>query len=260
MTPSRAPWWEGLDATPPESLVDWGGKPWTKASGTKAAHPNSRFTAPARQCPSLAREFDDPKGVPISAIVFGGRRAKLVPLVYEARDWSHGVYLGASLASETTAAATGAVGVVRRDPMAMLPFCGYHVGDYFAHWLRMGETIPKKPAIFHVNWFRQSDEGKYLWPGFGENLRVLEWIVARSKGRGAAVDSAIGRLPAPGAIDTSGLDVSPETMQELFRVDAPHFKAELQSLGEFFAKLGSKMPRALANEQAGALDRIEKAR
>lgn len=260
MTAGRAPWWEGLDGPSPESLTDWAGKPWTKASGTKAAHPNSRFTAPASQCPSLAAEFEDRNGVPVSAIVFGGRRASVVPLVYQARDWEHGVYVGSSLASETTAAATGAVGVVRRDPMAMLPFCGYHMGDYFAHWLKMGKSIGKPPAIFHVNWFRQSAEGKFLWPGFGENLRVLRWILDRTKGRAAAVESPIGLLPAPGGIDTSGLDVSPETMAELLRVDVPLWKKEVAEQREFFSKLGKKLPEGLAAEMRALAERLDRAR
>ncbi len=247
MTPGREPWWEGLDGPVPEKLVDWKGEDWTPKSGTKAAHPNSRFTAPARQCPSLSPKFDDPQGVPISAIVFGGRRAKLVPLVYEARDWNHGVYLGASLASETTAAASGQVGVVRRDPMAMLPFCGYHMGDYFAHWLEMGSKLAKPPAVFHVNWFRTDDQRKFLWPGFGENLRVLRWIVDRAMGKGEAVETPIGRVPKPGAIDTSGLDVSPETMAELLRVDPGLWQKEAAEMKAFFAKLGQKMPTALAD-------------
>src|SRR5207245_2372816 len=187
-------------------LTAWRGRPWRKGSSERAAHPNSRFTAPAAQCPSISPRFDDPHGVPISAVVFGGRRARTAPLVLQAFDWSHGVFVGASVASETTAAQSGAVGVVRRDPMAMLPFCGYNMADYFGHWLEMGKAVKRPPAIFHVNWFRQDAEGRFIWPGFGENMRVLRWIVARAKGAGAATESPIGMLPAPGAIDTSGLE------------------------------------------------------
>ncbi|HVY44959.1 MAG TPA: phosphoenolpyruvate carboxykinase (GTP), partial [Minicystis sp.] len=211
MTKDRAPWWEGL-GEPPAELIDWQGKPWTPASKTPAAHPNSRFTAAVHQCPSVSPNVDAPEGVPISAIIFGGRRAKVAPLVVEARDWEHGVFLGATMASETTAAATGKVGVVRRDPMAMRPFCGYDMGDYFAHWLALGQGKPSFPRVFHVNWFRTSEAGKYLWPGFGENLRVLRWIHDRVNGSGGGRDTPIGIMPSQGALDVRGLDLSPEAV------------------------------------------------
>jgi phosphoenolpyruvate carboxykinase (GTP) len=252
VTEDNCPWWEGIDGEVPARLTDWRGNPWTRDSKDKAAHPNSRFTAPARQCPSISPRFDDPQGVPISAIIFGGRRARTAPLVLEAFDWSHGVFVGASVASETTAAQTGAVGVVRRDPMAMLPFCGYNMGDYFGHWLRLGRTLRQPPRIFHVNWFRQNDQGRFIWPGFGENMRVLRWILERCKGGGAAVESPIGHLPAEGGIDTSGLDVDAATMKELLAVSRDAWKEEVDGIGEFFAKLGVRLPAEM-EEQRRAL-------
>ncbi|MFN8545049.1 MAG: phosphoenolpyruvate carboxykinase (GTP) [Candidatus Binatia bacterium] len=256
VTEDGCPWWEGIDGEVPERLTDWRGNPWQKGSGEKAAHPNSRFTAPAKQCPSIDPRFDDPKGVPISAFIFGGRRARTAPLVLEAFDWNHGVFVGASVASETTAAQSGAVGVVRRDPMAMLPFCGYNMGDYFAHWLRMGTAIARPPRIFHVNWFRQDANGKFLWPGFGDNLRVLEWILKRCEGKGEAVESAIGMLPAKGAIDTAGLGVSDATMAELLTVSRDDWRAETASIGEFFGKFGSRLPAEMARQREALVDRL----
>src|SRR5438046_1444625 len=242
VTEDGSPWWEGIDGPVPERLTDWRGRPWQRGSSEKAAHPNSRFTAPAAQCPSISPRFDDPQGVPISALVFGGRRARTAPLVLQAFDWSHGVFVGASVASETTAAQSGAVGVVRRDPMAMLPFCGYNMADYFGHWLEMGKAVERPPAIFHVNWFRQDAEGRFIWPGFGENMRVLRWIVARAKGAGAATESPIGILPAPGAIDTSGLAVDGRTMEELLSVSKEEWCSEADGIGEFFGTLDGRRP------------------
>jgi phosphoenolpyruvate carboxykinase (GTP) len=256
VTPDGRPWWEGIDGDVPETLTDWRGAAWKKGSSEKAAHPNSRFTAPARQCPSISPEWENPRGVPISALIFGGRRARTAPLVLQAFDWNHGVYVAASVASETTAAQSGAVGVVRRDPMAMLPFCGYNMGDYFGHWLRMGTAVPKPPKIFHVNWFRQDANGKFLWPGFGENLRVLRWVLGRCLGSAQAVESPIGMLPAPGSIDTAGLDVPPSTMQELLTVNRDDWKAEAAGVAEFFAKFGSRLPAEMERQRQALLQRL----
>ena len=250
-------WWEGLTDSPPEGLTDWRGEAWTPGQGTPAAHPNARFTVPAEQCPAIAAEWNDPAGVPISAILFGGRRATAVPLVTEAFDWQHGVYLAANVASETTAAAEAKVGQLRRDPFAMLPFCGYAISDYFDHWLRLGAKADKNklPGIYLVNWFRKSAEGKFLWPGFGDNVRVLKWIVERREGKADAVDSATGRLPVAGAIDTSGLDISEEAMAELMRVDAEVWREEAKASAQDFAKLG-QVPQALLDEQAALEQRL----
>lgn len=250
MTMDGEPWWEGLTPEPPIGLTDWKGRLYDPKSGEKAAHPNSRFTSPIGQCPCVAPQFDEPQGVPISAIVFGGRRAKLAPLVWQARSFAHGVFLGATMASETTAAATGQVGVVRNDPFAMLPFCGYNMADYFAHWLHMGQRgqPDRLPKFFMVNWFRTGDDGKFLWPGFGDNVRVLKWIVERVQGRGHAVDSPIGYLPSPSALDTRGLNLSAETMQRLLSVDVPAWQKEADQSEQFFAKFGARLPAALADE------------
>jgi len=247
-------WWEGLTDDAPEHLIDWRGNEWTPDSGVPAAHPNSRFTAPLSQVPSVAPEWEDPAGVPISAILFGGRRASVVPLVTEAFDWAHGVFLGSFMASETTAAATGAVGNLRRDPFAMLPFCGYNMGDYFAHWLRIGgnTSAEKLPRIFYVNWFRKSAEGEFLWPGYGENSRVLAWVFGRCDGTAGAVDTAIGRLPAVGALNTEGLDVSDRAMRELLEVDSEAWKAEIPLIEEHLATFGDRLPAELG-EQLAAL-------
>ena len=254
--PDGTVWWEGLDGPPPAEGIDWQGQPWTPASGTKGAHPNSRFTAPAAQCPSISPHWQDPQGVPISAIIFGGRRARVAPLVYQTFSWQHGTYAGATVASETTAAAMGQVGVVRRDPMAMLHFCGYHMGDYFAHWLDMGQRIPQPPQIFHVNWFRTGDDGKFLWPGFGENLRVLRWVLERCQGGGAAVKTPVGHVPTPEALELRGLDVSPETLKQLLAIDRQEWQAELKSQDEFFAGFGDRLPQALRDEQAALAARL----
>ncbi len=256
VTEDNCPWWEGFDGEVPERLTDWRGRPWRKGSAEKAAHPNSRFTAPASQCPSISPKFNDPQGVPISAFIFGGRRARTAPLIFESFDWNHGVFVGASVASETTAAATGAVGVVRRDPMAMLPFCGYNMGSYWGHWLHMGTVVKQPPKIFHVNWFRQDAAGKFIWPGFGENMRVLRWIVDRCKGRGGAVESPIGNLPAKGAIDIGGINVDDQTMAELVSVARDDWRAETESLGEFFGKFGNRLPREIDQQRNALVKRL----
>ena len=256
VTEDNCPWWEGIDGDVPERLTDWRGNPWRKGSAEKAAHPNSRFTAPAIQCPSISRKFDDPQGVPISAFIFGGRRARTAPLVFEAFDWNHGVFVGASVASETTAAQSGAVGVVRRDPMAMLPFCGYNMADYWGHWLRMAASVKQPPRIFHVNWFRQNDEGKFIWPGFGENLRALRWIVERCKGKGAAVESPIGYLPGKDGIDTNGLAVSQATMKELLSVSRDDWAKDADSIGEFFGKFGPRLPGEMRRQRDELVRRL----
>jgi phosphoenolpyruvate carboxykinase (GTP) len=240
VTPDGIPWWEGKDKTPPAGLLDWQGRPWNGKG--KAAHPNSRFTVAARQCPSMSPRWEDPQGVPLSAIVFGGRRARLAPLVFESRDWEHGVFVGATMGSETTAAATGQVGVVRRDPMAMLPFCGYNMGDYFRHWLRLGRALPRPPRIFHVNWFRTGDDGRFLWPGFGENMRVLAWMIDRVKGRAAAVETPIGFVPAPGALDVEGLGLGRADVDRLLRVDRDEWAAEVPQIRAFFRRFGDRLP------------------
>jgi phosphoenolpyruvate carboxykinase (GTP) len=243
VTPDGVPWWEGKDKQPPDDLLDWQGRKWDRTG--KAAHPNSRFTVAARQCPSLSAKWEDPQGVPLSAIVFGGRRAHLAPLVYEARDFEHGVFVGATMGSETTAAATGQVGVVRRDPMAMLPFCGYNMADYFAHWLRVGRTLRRPPAVFHVNWFRTGEDGRFLWPGFGQNLRVLLWMIDRVKGKGGALETPIGLVPAPGALDFEGLSLSPSDRAALLRVDRSEWAAEVPEIRAFFDRFGSRLPKEL---------------
>lgn len=247
-TPENTVWWEGMGVEPPSHGIDWQGRPWTPASGERGAHPNSRFTAPACQCPSISPEWENPQGVPISAIVFGGRRAKVAPLVYQSFDWDHGVFVGATMGSETTAAAAGAVGVVRRDPMAMLPFCGYNMADYFAFWLEMGKRIPNPPKIFNVNWFRTDQQGNFIWPGYGENLRVLAWILARCRGEVGAVESPIGYLPCLDDIDTTGLDISQETIATLLQVDAESWREEVEDQAAFFTKFGDRLPRQITGQ------------
>ena len=248
-------WWEGLNKTPPARAIDWRGRPWTPQSPEKAAHPNSRFTAPARNCPCLSPEFDNPEGVPISAIIFGGRRAKTAPLVYQSRDWAHGVFVGSVLASETTAAATGAVGVVRRDPMAMRPFIGYHVGDYFGHWLEMGEKLgDKAPKIFHVNWFRTDDEGNFLWPGFGDNMRVLLWILARCEGKVSARETEIGYLPYVKDIDIEGLENDGKEfthmmLDELLSVDKALWREDAENIEGFYTSIGERLPEGFQRSE-----------
>lgn len=238
-------WWEGLGEAP-ENALDWKGQPWNKDSGVKGAHPNSRFTAPAKNCPCLSDKFEEPEGVKISAIVFGGRRAKTVPLVYQSKSWEHGVFMGSVMASETTAAATGAVGVLRRDPMAMLPFCGYNMGDYFAHWLEMGK-IKDAPKIFNVNWFRTDEDGKFLWPGFGDNLRVLDWIIDRCEDNAPADDTPIGYVPRPQDINLEGLDLSTDSLNELLEIDREQWRKETELIEEHYAKF-DRLPEALKKE------------
>jgi phosphoenolpyruvate carboxykinase (GTP) len=248
-------WWEGLSA-PPEHLTDWRGDDWTPQADAPAAHPNARFTAPASQCPSIAPEWQDPKGVPISAILFGGRRATNVPLVTESFDWAHGVFLGSIMSSETTAAQAGAVGKLRFDPFAMLPFCGYNMGDYFAHWLEIGQATEaaKLPRLFWVNWFRRGEDGSFLWPGFGDNSRVLKWVVERLADEGGAVDTPIGRVPAADAVDVGGLDLDEATLTQLLRVDPESWRAELPQLEAHYRNLGERVPSALRDQ----LDALEK--
>ena len=258
MTEAGDVWWEGLTDTPPDRLIDWEGNAWTPGCGRPAAHPNARFTVPASQCPAIASEWDDPEGVPVSAILFGGRRASAIPLVTEAFDWQHGVYLAANVASETTAAAEAKVGELRRDPFAMLPFCGYAMPDYFSHWLKMGEgrDAAKLPRMFMVNWFRKSAKGKFLWPGFGDNSRVLKWIVERCEGKVDAVDSPVGRLPLADGIDVSGLTVTSDDMAELLRVDSEVWAEEAKASADDFRKLGD-VPAGLRGEQHALEQRLK---
>lgn len=252
-------WWEGLTKTPPARLIDWKGNPWTPdmkdADGkpVKAAHPNSRFTAPAINCPCISSEFEAPNGVPISAIIFGGRRAATTPLVYQSRSWDNGVFVGSIMASETTAAAAGAVGVVRRDPMAMLPFCGYHMGDYFQHWIDMGKKIKVQPKIFNVNWFRTDSEGHFIWPGFGDNMRVLDWILKRCEETVDADETAIGYVPKPEDINLEGCSVDKETLKGLLNVDTETWKKEAEGIKEFYKKFGDRLPKEL-NDELEALE------
>jgi phosphoenolpyruvate carboxykinase (GTP) len=257
MTGDAEPWWEGRDSAPPQGLVDWQNKPYTGTG--KAAHPNSRYTTPARQCPSISPRWEDPKGVPISAFIFGGRRARLTPLVYQSYNWKHGVFVAATMGSETTAAATGQVGVVRRDPMAMLPFCGYNMADYWGHWLAMGERASKPPAIFHANWFRTDADGRFLWPGFGENLRVLLWILERTAGEGKAEETPIGWVPTPDALNLEGLDVTPQTMKELMYLNEDDWKKELTEIKPLFEKFGDRLPQAMKEELKGLAKRLGEA-
>lgn len=253
-------WWEGLDKNPPENATNWKGEPWNgKTSTEKGAHPNSRFTAPAENCPCISPEFNSVTGVPISAIIFGGRRAQTTPLVYQSRDWDNGVFVGSIMASETTAAATGAVGVVRRDPMAMLPFCGYHMGDYFNHWFEMGELLgDKAPKIFNVNWFRLDDEGNFLWPGFGDNFRVLEWIIKRCEGEADAEETAIGYVPHADDINIEGLDIDKKTLEDILYVDNAKWAKETEGIEEFYKKFGDKLPKKLSEQLTGLKERLSK--
>jgi phosphoenolpyruvate carboxykinase (GTP) len=255
MTVSREPWWEGIDTPPSDGMTSWKGEPWTSGSGP-AAHPNARYTVPATQSPSLSSHWEDPEGVPISAFIFGGRRARLAPLVYESHSWQHGVFVGATMASETTAAATGAVGVSRRDPMAMLPFCGYNMADYFEHWLAMGPKLKKPPKIFHVNWFRRDAAGKFLWPGYGENVRVLKWMLDRIEGRAAATETPIGNVPTPKSLTLDGLSISSGALDELLAVNPADWAEEEQAIGKFFEKFGDRLPSAITDEQKALAARL----
>jgi phosphoenolpyruvate carboxykinase (GTP) len=258
LRPDNTVWWEGHDEPPPPSgMLDWQGRPWTPGGAEKAAHPNSRFTAPASQCPTISPEWQNPKGVPISAILFGARRQRTVPLVFEAFNWQHGTFLGATLSSETTAAATGQVGVLRRDSMAMQPFCGYNMADYWQNWLDVGARLTNPPKIFRINWFRTNDQGKYMWPGFGDNLRVLKWVLDRCEGKGEAEKTAIGYLPTKRAIDRSGLDLSDSVMDQLLRVDHAEWHEAVEGQHSYFEKFGSRLPRGIQQEHEALAARLE---
>jgi phosphoenolpyruvate carboxykinase (GTP) len=260
MTVDGDVWWEGMTEQKPAELVDWLRRPWTPSAGRKSAHPNARFTVPAKQCPAIAPEWEDPKGVPIDAILFGGRRAGIVPLVTESFSWQHGTFLGATASSETTAAIAGKVGELRRDPMAMLAFCGYNMGDYFAHYLKIGERSSKLPKIFYVNWFRQDENGKFLWPGYGENSRVLKWVFERCDGKVHATETPIGRLPDPADLDVKGLDLSPATLAKLLNVDVQGWLDEVPRIKGHFAKFGDRLPKGLDDELAGLEQRLKAAK
>jgi len=253
-------WWEKMNDDPPKNALNWKGEKWDPSDGSKGAHPNSRFTGPAKNCPCISPKFEDPQGVPIDAIVFGGRRAKTVPLVYQSRDWESGVFMGSIMGSETTAAATGAVGVTRRDPMAMLPFCGYNMGDYFQHWLDMEKKISRPPKIFNVNWFRTDDNGNFMWPGFGENMRVLKWILDRADGTAGARETFIGYVPRPEDINLEGIEdeCPPEVLKELLDVDAELWKKEAESIKEFYAMIGDSLPQALQRQLDTLIANLEK--
>lgn len=257
ITAAGEPWWEGRDGAPPHGLVNWKGENWTPSKGP-AAHANSRYTVPAKQSCSISSHWEDPEGVPISAFIFGGRRERVAPLVYEARNWQHGVFVGATMASETTAASTGAVGVTRRDPMAMLPFCGYNMADYFRHWLDMGPKLKHPPRIFHVNWFRKDASGKFLWPGYGENVRVLKWMLDRIEGRAAAHDAPIGFVPTPESLDLDGLNISRAALDELLRIDPNDWAEELDATGKFFEKFGKRIPEEIRTEHKALAERLQR--
>ncbi|PYU72536.1 MAG: phosphoenolpyruvate carboxykinase (GTP) [Acidobacteria bacterium] len=257
MTSQREPWWEGIGSEAPAGLINWKGEAWDPCKGA-AAHPNARYTVPAQQSPSISSKWEAPEGVPISAFIFGGRRARVAPLVYESFDWQHGVFVGATMASETTAAATGDVGITRRDPMAMLPFCGYNMADYFGHWLEMGKKIPKPPKIFHVNWFRKGADGKFLWPGYGENVRVLKWILERVEGRGAAQETPIGYVPAKSGLTLDGLKISDEALNELLRVNTEDWEPELEDSKQFFGRFGGRLPRQIREEHERLSRRLQR--
>ena len=255
-------WWEGGDGEPPAEGIDWMGNPWKPGMKEKdgkpilGAQPNSRFTAPISQCPTFSSKMDDPEGVPISAIIFGGRRARVAPLVYETRNWQHGVYVASQMASERTAAQMGKQGEVRRDPMAMLPFCGYNMADYFAHWLSMGRKLGKPPKIFHVNWFRQNAQGKFIWPGFGDNLRVLEWIFARVEGKGEAQETPIGFVPKSNSIDLTGLNLPSNAMDELLSIDSNDWLEDLKLQEEFYSQFGDRLPKEIKTELSELRQRL----
>jgi phosphoenolpyruvate carboxykinase (GTP) len=259
LTPDGLPWWEGIDPkrkTPPTGTINWLGHPF-ESEQQPAAHPNSRFTAPASQCPSISEKWNEPQGVPISAFIFGGRRARVAPLVYQAFTWQHGVFVGAGMGSETTAAATGAVGVTRRDPMAMLPFCGYNMADYWGHWLEMGKRLTNPPAIFHVNWFRKDANGKFIWPGFGDNVRVLQWMHGRIHGTADARETFIGHVPTDDALNLEGLNLSPETVEQLFALDPEDWEKEWADQGAFFGKFGARLPEGVRAEHDALKTRLD---
>ncbi len=256
MTAEREPWWEGIGSIPPAGLTNWKGELWDSSKGP-AAHANARYTVPARQSPSISPKWEAPEGVPISAFIFGGRRARVAPLVYESFDWQHGVFVGATMASETTAAATGDVGITRRDPMAMLPFCGYNMADYFAHWLQMGKKIPKPPKIFHVNWFRKGADGKFLWPGYGENVRILKWILERVEGRGAARETPIGYVPAKNGLTLDGMKISDDALNELLRVNPADWETELEDSKQFLMKFDTRLPKEIREEHGKLSKRFQ---
>ncbi|HXH82336.1 MAG TPA: phosphoenolpyruvate carboxykinase (GTP) [Candidatus Tectomicrobia bacterium] len=255
LTPDGEPWWEGLTPEPPPGLVDWQGRPWQPGAGP-AAHPNSRFTVPVHQCPSVAPNWEDPQGVPLSGLIFGSRRTAVVPLVFEAFDWTHGVFLGSAMSTETTAAITGKVGVVRRDPMAMLPFCGYNMADYFAHWLDVGTRLTRPPRVFRVNWFRRDRDGRFLWPGYGENVRILKWMVERIRGAARGEETPVGHVPAPGALDLHGLDMPAARLREALRCDPAEWRAALDDLDEFYEQFGRRLPPAIAERLADTRRRL----
>ena len=256
LKPDGTVWWEGHDDPPVDGMLDWQGRPWKPGTSEKAAHPNSRFTVPAAQCPSISPEFDSPNGVPISAILFGARRQRRVPLVYEAESWEHGTLLGATLSSETTAAAVGQVGILRRDSMAMQPFCGYNMGDYFGHWLAVGKQLKDPPRIFRVNWFRTDENGKFIWPGFGDNLRVIQWILDRCDGKGDAVKTAVGWVPAPGAINMSGLRLSGADMDKLLKIDPAEWYEVVALQADYFRSFGDHTPAGIWREHSSLVQRV----
>ena len=261
LTRDGLPWWKDIhpgEEEPPADTINWLGNPWETEPETPVAHPNSRFTAPAAQCPSISPEWENPQGVPISAFIFGGRRARVAPLVYQAFDWQHGVFVGAGMGSETTAAASGAVGVTRRDPMAMLPFCGYNMGDYWQHWLDMGQRLTNPPAVFHVNWFRKDADGKFLWPGFGDNVRVLQWMHGRIHGTAEAAESAIGYIPTPDALNLDGLNLSSETVGQLLHIERGDWEHEWADQGKFFAQFGDHLPDGVAQQHTALKARLDR--
>src|SRR3989475_5055391 len=258
LTPDGDVWWEGMTDEKPAELMDWLRRRWTPDSARLASHANARFTTPAKQCPVIAKEWEDPKGVPIDAILFGGRRATVIPLVIESFDWQHGTFLGATASSETTAAAAGKVGQLRRDPMAMLPFCGYDMGSYFAHWLKIGTTSSRLPKIFYVNWFRQDENGKNLWPGYGENSRVLKWVFERCDGTAHGAETAVGRLPGPADLDISGLNLPAANLEKLLSVDVKGWLGEGPCIREHFAQFGEHLPEALGRELQGLEQRLQR--
>ena len=258
LTAEREPWWEGINGAPPPQMINWKGEPWDSSKGP-AAHPNARYTVPAKQSPSISPKWEAPEGVPISAFIFGGRRSRVAPLVYESFNWKHGVFVGATMASETTAATTGDVGVTRRDPMAMLPFCGYNMADYFRHWFEMGKRIPHPPKVFHVNWFRRGVDGKFLWPGYGENVRVLKWILERTERHGEAQETRIGYVPARNGLTLDGLHIPPEALGNLLAVNPEDWQGELEDTKQFFAKFGDRLPQELLEEHRRLAQRLETA-